>query len=232
MDKYTIGEEIFEKLLETENPLLALEKVARKKGRKTPDFFIRNAESIIGVCEIKDLEDPDHHSVELTTEYLNSWAKRQEKLEAFMAKGEGLLTKAEKGELEQLKIEEQEDQEKDKNHSERLLRAYRGQIDEKYRKALLQLSGYHLPRIIVFVSFNMADVFDLRNYLREPHQEDLHKIDLCVWLNVNKGTGRSKTINLTKAGLIFFTKTGDALLNGELFFFRELEPKLPLKLYL
>ncbi len=227
----TLGEEIFRKFIAERGATLVLNKIPRNIEKETPDFFVKESGSLIAVCEVKDLEEPDHHFMNLSTELLTKWSERQEKLKEFSIKTQSELTEEEKIELKILQKEEQEDQKIEDEFSGRLGKKYQGQFDRHFRKAIRQLGGYEHPKILVFIIFCMADYIDLKKYLEESEQKENRQfLDMCILLNVHEKLKGSGCVDITNATAIIFSKIGKVLLNNNFCFFSKLQ--LPLKLKL
>ena len=230
------GEIIFEKFLKRESPNLVLSRIPREKNKKSADFFLKKSQQIIGVCEIKDLEDPDHHSMHLTPEILSTWSIRHAKLAVLAEISEENLNSEQKIDLEELKQQNELDYAVDDEHSRRLQAKYRSQIERKYEQGISQLRDYVYPKILIFISFNMADLFDLKAYLMEPQREWSNQEipDLCLWFNIDESVRQQKTINITKLGLIIGPSQtqGKFLVDQYFYFFKSLELRLPIKLIL
>ncbi len=228
----TLGERIFDRFLREKSPL-TLYRIPREKNQKTSDFFIKNNDSSIAVCEVKDLEDPLHNYIRETPESLSSWSTRHEKSEYYLNKliKDG-LTKSEKEEFDKLGEEQRKDLERIYSHSNQLHKRFRGAIERKLLEGIKQLAKYELFKILVFISFGMVNFIDIQNYLNEPQNYSLEHLDLLILLEIHEPIKRNGNFYIKRIYSKSFSGNGDSMMEENFSFIKLLESEFPLHIYL
>lgn len=124
--------------------------------------------------------------------------------------------------------------EEEMKNAERIEKSYRSRILEKDGKGSKQLLRYKfskLPLILVFVSFDMTDFYDLKSYLNECVQLKYSlEVDLYIWLNVHEPIWGSKNFEINKGAVKSLTLQGDSFMKDFLSSIKLLH--LPLKISL
>lgn len=224
------GEKLIQAIFEY-NKLLKINKIPDVKGETISDFFVKKGGENIVVCEVKTFTDTIDPRDQVKSEELSEFAACHDKFfNDFGARDKNRLTDEEKKEYSELKEKYNKYCLKNEESSKRHEKNHYSKIQKHFDKAMKQLSGYRNSKILGFVSFDMTDFKDLKDFLEGQYKLGINTEfpDLCILVKAHELIYRSGKFTLKQFRVMEFTEQGKKLMNSDLLFIKSLS--FPLKI--